>query len=194
VAQIDGLRRYIEAATTLTQVTRGRAEEIVRELVASGEVERNRAQDWIEDLIKRSREASETLVTQVSSEVERQLGERFKDLDLDDLAKRVAGMIEMAGALGRSVTTQARDRVVPGRSTGPSPTGPAPGPKSEKGPKQKKNSSKPGGPKKDSAKTAAKTAAKKKDKDGSSKEASPKKASAKKSSSAGSSSASDSGT
>ena len=62
VNQLDGLRRYIEAATTLTQITRGRAEELVRDLVASGELERNRAQDWIEDLVKRSREASETLV------------------------------------------------------------------------------------------------------------------------------------
>jgi polyhydroxyalkanoate synthesis regulator phasin len=112
VTQLDGLRRYLEAATTLTQITRGRAEELVRELVASGEVERSRAQDWI----KRSREASETLVNQVSSEVEKQLGERLKDLDLDDLARRVAGMIELAGTLGRNATSQARDRVVPGRS------------------------------------------------------------------------------
>jgi polyhydroxyalkanoate synthesis regulator phasin len=116
VTQLDGLRRYLEAATTLTQITRGRAEELVRELVASGEVERSRAQDWIDDLIKRSREASETLVNQVSSEVEKQLGERLKDLDLDDLARRVAGMIELAGTLGRNATSQARDRVVPGRS------------------------------------------------------------------------------
>ena len=92
MTQLDGLRRYLEAATTLTQITRGRAEELVRELVASGEVERSRAQDWIDDLIKRSREASETLVSQVSSEVDKQLGERLKDLDLDDLAKRVAGI------------------------------------------------------------------------------------------------------
>jgi len=160
---MDGLRRYIEAATTLTQVTRGRAEEIVRELVASGEVERNRAQDWIEDLIKRSREASEALVTQVSSEVDRQLAERFKDIDLDDLAKRVAGLIEMAGSIGKSVTTQARDRVVPGRPSGTQPAQKqAPSkPKSAKSPKQKKTSSKSGGSKKDSAKNSAKNSANK---------------------------------
>ena len=106
VNQLDGLRRYIEAATTLTQITRGRAEEIVRDLVASGELERNRAQDWIEDLVKRSREASETLVATVSSEVDRQLGDRgLKNLDLDDLAQRVAEIIEMAGTVGRTVTS-----------------------------------------------------------------------------------------
>jgi polyhydroxyalkanoate synthesis regulator phasin len=180
VTQIDGLRRYIEAATTLSQVTRGRAEEIVRDLVASGELERNRAQDWIEDLIKRSKEASEALVVQVSSEVDRQLGERLKDLDLDELAKRVAGLIDKAGSLGRSVTTQARDRVVPGRSPGPSPAGPSPKgpspkPKSEKAPKQKKAPAKPGGSKKASEKGGTK----KKDKDGSQKKASAKDGSGK---------------
>lgn len=112
VTQLDGLRRYIEAATTFTQITRGRAEELVRDLVASGEVERNRAQDWIEDLVKRSREASETLVATVGSEVDRQLGDRgLKDLDLDDLAQRVAKIIGMAGTMGRTVTSpRSRDR------------------------------------------------------------------------------------
>jgi polyhydroxyalkanoate synthesis regulator phasin len=105
VNQLDGLRRYLEAATTLTQITRGRAEELVRDLVASGELERTRAQEWIEDLLKRSREASEILLATISAEVDRQLGERgFKNLDLDDLAQRVAGIIELAGAVGRNVS------------------------------------------------------------------------------------------
>jgi polyhydroxyalkanoate synthesis regulator phasin len=101
VNQLDGLKRYLEAATTLTQITRGRAEELVRDLVASGELEVARAQEWIEDLMRRSREASDLLVTTVSAEVDRQLGDR---LDLDDLAKRVAGIIEHAGTVGRTVT------------------------------------------------------------------------------------------
>ena len=42
----DGLRRYVEAATTLTQITRSRAEELVRDLIKAGELERHRAQDW----------------------------------------------------------------------------------------------------------------------------------------------------
>ena len=103
--QLDGLRRYLEAATTLTQITRGRAEELVRDLVASGELERTRAQEWIDDLLKRSREASETLLATISAEVDRQLGDRgFKNLDLDDLAQRVAGIIERAGTVGRNVS------------------------------------------------------------------------------------------
>jgi polyhydroxyalkanoate synthesis regulator phasin len=110
VTQLDGLRRYIEAATTLTSITRARAEELVRDLVASGELERGRAQDWIEDLVRRSREASEALVSTVSSEVDRQLGERgLKNFDLDDLAQRVAAIITMAGNAGRTATS-ARSR------------------------------------------------------------------------------------
>jgi polyhydroxyalkanoate synthesis regulator phasin len=95
----------MEAATTFTQITRGRAEELVRDLVVSGELERTRAQEWIEDLVKRSREASETLVSSISAEVERQLADRgLKNLDLDDLAQRVAGVLEHAGTVGRNVT------------------------------------------------------------------------------------------
>jgi polyhydroxyalkanoate synthesis regulator phasin len=95
----------MEAATTFTQITRGRAEELVRDLVVSGELERTRAQEWIEDLVKRSREASETLVSSISAEVERQLADRgLKNLDLDDLAQRVAGILEHAGTVGRNVT------------------------------------------------------------------------------------------
>jgi polyhydroxyalkanoate synthesis regulator phasin len=118
VNQLDGLRRYIEAATTLTSITRARAEELVRDLVASGELERGRAQDWIEDLVKRSREASEALVSTVSSEVDRQLGERgFKNFDLDDLAQRVAAIITMAGNAGRTATSRSRRESKNGATT-----------------------------------------------------------------------------
>lgn len=104
--QLDGLRRYIEAATTLTSITRARAEDLVRDLVASGELERGRAQDWIEDLVKRSREASEALVSTVSSEVDRQLADRgLKNFDLDDLAQRVAAIITKAGNAGRAAAS-----------------------------------------------------------------------------------------
>jgi polyhydroxyalkanoate synthesis regulator phasin len=193
VTQLDGLRRYLEAATTLTQITRGRAEELVRELVASGEVERSRAQDWIDDLIKRSREASETLMSQVSSEVDKQLGERFKDLDLDDLAKRVAGIIELAGNLGRNATSQARDRVVPGHAPNATrtpesegqPSKPAKQPKSSSNGKaeskvdskkgDKKDSKKDSGKKKDAESKSAKPA-KSDSKSGSKKESSNKSA------------------
>jgi polyhydroxyalkanoate synthesis regulator phasin len=118
VTQLDGLRRYIEAATTFTSITRAKAEELVRDLVASGELERGRAQDWIDDLLKRSREASETLVSTVTTEVERQLGDLgLKNLDLEELAHRVAGIIQMAGSAGRSATSGRGHRSEPDEGT-----------------------------------------------------------------------------
>jgi polyhydroxyalkanoate synthesis regulator phasin len=151
VNQLDGLRRYLEAATTLTQITRGRAEELVRDLVASGELERTRAQEWIEDLLKRSREASETLVSSISAEVERQLADRgLKNLDLDDLAQRVAGIIEHAGAVGRNVTVP---RVW---SRGPSEATAAAGSKPEKDGSKTKGKSASGKKKDGSEKSSSK--------------------------------------
>ena len=99
----DGLRRYVEAATALTQITRARAEELVRELIKTGEFERHRAQEWVEDLVKASRERSEALVATVRGEVKQQL----KDLgitNVDDLAKRVADILARSQAAGRKAT------------------------------------------------------------------------------------------
>lgn len=119
MTQLDGLRRYIEAATTLTQITRGRAEELVKELVASGEVELVHAQEWIEDLVNRSREASENLVSQVSSEVDRQLDQLgIKNFDMEDLAARVAGLIDLAGSVGRDVMSHGPDTTGGARAAG----------------------------------------------------------------------------
>jgi polyhydroxyalkanoate synthesis regulator phasin len=88
----DGFRRYIDAGISLTQITRARAEELVRELVQSGEVESSNAQDRVDDLLRRSREASEELVTFIRDQVRVQL----RDLgftDLDDFTHRVADML-----------------------------------------------------------------------------------------------------
>jgi polyhydroxyalkanoate synthesis regulator phasin len=103
MAENDGMRRYVEAATALTQITRARAEELVRELIKTGEFERHRAQDWVEDLVKSSRERSEALVTTVRGEVRDQL----KDLgitNVDDLAKKVADVMARAETAARKAT------------------------------------------------------------------------------------------
>jgi polyhydroxyalkanoate synthesis regulator phasin len=103
MAENDGVRRYIEAATALTQITRSRAEELVRELIKAGELERHRAQDWVEELVKASRERSEALVATVRGEVRQQL----KDsgfTNVDDLAKKVADVLARSSAAGRKAT------------------------------------------------------------------------------------------
>ncbi len=114
----DGLRRYIEAATALTQITRSRAEELVRELIKAGELERHRAQDWVEELVKASRERSEALVATIRGEVRQQL----KDsgfTNVDDLAKRVADVLARSSAAGRKVT----HRSAKAKKSGPKKSG-----------------------------------------------------------------------
>ena|ERR1700686_5162032 len=99
----DGLRRYVEAATALTQITRARAEELVRELIKAGELERHRAQDWVEELVKASRDRSEALVATVRGEVRQQLKE-VGFTNVDDLAKKVADILARSSAAGRRAT------------------------------------------------------------------------------------------
>jgi polyhydroxyalkanoate synthesis regulator phasin len=169
VTQLDGLKRYLDAATTLTQITRGRAEELVREMVASGEVERVHAQEWVEDLLKRSKEVSETLVAQVAAEVDKQI----KNLDLDDLAVRIAGLIDLAGTVGRNVASPSARRDESKSTTAAATQVKDPKPKAQKSkPKTAKPKTEKSEKKKDSTKPSPKAAAK-----------GPKKTEAKKSSS-----------
>jgi polyhydroxyalkanoate synthesis regulator phasin len=93
MAQIDGLRRYIEAGLALGQITRARAEEAVRDLIETGEFEGVRAQEWIENMLSSSRERYEAFVSTVRNEVSSQLAD-VGITDLDELARRVAKMLE----------------------------------------------------------------------------------------------------
>ena len=52
---------YSELAL-LGQVTRARAEEIVRELANAGDIQRDQAQEWVDNLIERRRKTSEQIL------------------------------------------------------------------------------------------------------------------------------------
>src|SRR3974390_3319271 len=103
----EGLRRYVDAGMALTQITRARAEELVRELVKTGEFERTRAQEWVEDLVRVSRERSEAFVHLVRNEVRSQLDD-LGITNVDELAKRVAEVLaastERARKAGKAAT------------------------------------------------------------------------------------------
>src|SRR5271165_1288972 len=51
----DRFRRYLEAGAAFTELTRRRAEGIVRDLVHSGEVSREQATARVEELLEHSR-------------------------------------------------------------------------------------------------------------------------------------------
>ena len=105
MANSDGFRKYFEAGAVLGHVTRARAEEIVRELVNAGEVQRGQAQQWVDDLVERSRKASEELVNVVRKEVANQLN--TLKVNPEDLAKQAADILRRSADAGRSATTTA---------------------------------------------------------------------------------------
>lgn len=91
MSQGDALKRYLDAGIALTQMTRDRAEAIVRELVKAGEVQREHAQERVEELVDRGRRSSDALMEMVRKEIARQLagmGVATRD-DLAELKARL---------------------------------------------------------------------------------------------------------
>ncbi len=164
----DGFRKYFEAGSVLGHVTRARAEEIVRELVNAGEVQRGQASDWVDDLVERSRKASEELMAVVRKEVQHQL--HSLNVNPDDLAKQVADILKHTADAGRAATSKAAQRAgttaKAAKKTADRVARTRPGAKkaaAKKVPAKKAAAKKAGGTKKAAAKKAAakKTAAKK---------------------------------
>ncbi len=73
MSQTDALKRYLEAGMAFTQLTRKRAEQVVKDLVAAGDLQRNQAKEAIDELVERSRKNTDALAEQVRTEVDSQL-------------------------------------------------------------------------------------------------------------------------
>ena len=73
MASNERISKYLDAGTVLGQVSRGRAEEIVRELVNAGDIQRSQAQEWVDNLVERSQKSSEQILELVRHEVAAQL-------------------------------------------------------------------------------------------------------------------------
>ena len=69
----DGWQRYMDAASALAQLARGRVEEIARDLLSTGESEGDRARQWKDDLLERSQSVVDEVVDVVRAEVTRQI-------------------------------------------------------------------------------------------------------------------------
>ena len=74
MAQTDVFKRYLDAGAAFTQLTQKRAEVIVKDFVKTGEVQTEQASQAVQDLLERSRKATEALISQVRGEVRAQLG------------------------------------------------------------------------------------------------------------------------
>jgi polyhydroxyalkanoate synthesis regulator phasin len=100
MANKDSFQKYLDAGIAFTTMTRARAEELVSELVQSGEF-RGDTRAKVDELIERSRKSQEAMFAQVRQEVDRQL-EHLGITNLEDLAKQVASLIGRTAEAGRA--------------------------------------------------------------------------------------------
>jgi polyhydroxyalkanoate synthesis regulator phasin len=100
MAQLDALRKYLEAGMAFTQTTRARAEEIVGNLVRAGELQTEQTQQQVQDLVDRSRENTERVVSAVREEVVSQLSSLgfATKKDLARLERKVDALKGSSGA------------------------------------------------------------------------------------------------
>ena len=100
MAQNELFKRYLEAGMQFSQMTRERAEAIVRDLVKAGEVQAEQTQTLVAEVLERSRKNTERFVEQVQAEVRKQLSVAefvTKDVvtklqtQVDDLRRQLPG-------------------------------------------------------------------------------------------------------
>jgi len=106
MASNERIRKYLEAGSVLGQVTRARAEDIVRELVSAGDIQRGQAQEWVDNLVERSRKASEQVLELVRHEVATQL-KRVDASVIETIAAQVAEVLKRSADAGRAATHEA---------------------------------------------------------------------------------------
>jgi polyhydroxyalkanoate synthesis regulator phasin len=93
MARDDLFRRSFEAGTAFLDMTREKAEALVKELVKAGDVTKGKASKIIDEVLERSRRATDDLVQIVRREIGEQvaaMGLATKD-DLDNLEQRLSG-------------------------------------------------------------------------------------------------------
>jgi polyhydroxyalkanoate synthesis regulator phasin len=106
MASNERIRKYLEAGAVLQRVNRARAEEIVRELVSAGDIQREQAKEWVDNLVERSRKSSEEIIDMVRREVASQLS-KVDAKHLEHLAGRVSDLLKSAADAGRSAAHDA---------------------------------------------------------------------------------------
>lgn len=92
-------QRYLHLASGATQVTRQRAEQVVRTLVKRGEIAAERTEKAVDDLLKRSEQNRKTLAAVVRTETEKAVARLglASQRDVDRLERKVE-RLERAGS------------------------------------------------------------------------------------------------
>jgi polyhydroxyalkanoate synthesis regulator phasin len=107
MAQNDMLKRYLDAGMAFTQLTRARAEAIVKDLVKAGELQREQTQERVDDLLERSRKNTDQLRELVRKEIREQLssiGLATKD-DIARLERKLGGGAKKAAPAKKAAKT-----------------------------------------------------------------------------------------
>lgn len=73
MATNDRWQQYLDAGKTWTDMTRGQAESVVRELVKAGDLQQKRAKKAVDELLERSRKNAEELRKVVRHELQSQI-------------------------------------------------------------------------------------------------------------------------
>ena len=76
MAESPDLRKYLEAAFVLGQVTKARAEEVLQEMAGASELQREQIEQWLDELIDRGHQAATGLLTLVRHQVDALLDTR----------------------------------------------------------------------------------------------------------------------
>jgi polyhydroxyalkanoate synthesis regulator phasin len=123
MAEFDLFRNAIDAGVAFTQTTRQRAEEVVKDLVRTGEVSREQAVQHVEEFVGRSRKNTESVVSMVRHLDER-LGTAATRDELAKLASRVS--VTLPFSSGRRLLRSDASATGPGRGTSRPTGGPSP--------------------------------------------------------------------
>jgi polyhydroxyalkanoate synthesis regulator phasin len=106
MAANERIKKYLEAGTVFGQVTRARAEEIVKELASAGDIQRGQTQEWVDNLVERSRRTSEQVLDLVRHEVSAQL-DKIDSKAIENIASQVADILKRSAEAGRTATAGA---------------------------------------------------------------------------------------
>ena len=137
MAETDALKKYLDAGMAFTALTRARAEQVVKDLVAAGELQRSQAKGAIDELLERSKKNGETLAEQVRKEVDSQLAS-LGLVRKGDLERLEAELAELKGTAAKKKAPGAeKETPEPEKAKAPVAEKKAPGPEKAKAPAKK---------------------------------------------------------
>ena len=119
--QNDMLRRYLDAGMAFTQMTRSRAEGIVKDLVKAGELRQKETQKQVDDLVERSRKNTEQLMEVIRKEITTQLS-ALGLATKDDIARLERKIAAAPGAKKTPAAKKSPAKKAPAKKAAPGPS------------------------------------------------------------------------